>query len=324
VEKSSDVRINFEENQMIRKFPIASLILLSMTVSAFAQTGRPTPDQTRPGTVPGTQQQDPRAGVVGTIDQNRQGAANIDQYVAACLAVANANEIAMAEFAKDRVQNERMKNFVTMIMSDHEKGLEKARQHAPQHAEVINQLRRQTQTRTDRDGAGRDQRDGTGRQTGQADQPGQGDQRDQLGQAGQPGQSGQPGQPGQLSQPGIGGGAQDQTFTADRAGMGGQNMDVLLQIDREAAEISRQMMIKELERKSGTEFDKDFLKAQVGSHILLVSKLQAVQPHVSERMRSFVDESLSDAKKHLEEARNLAQAMGDDRNRGQEQNRDRN
>ncbi len=61
-------------------------------------------------------------------------AASLDEGIATCIALGNQEEIALAQFAEGRVQNERVKEFVQMMIKDHRAALQKLHQVAPQLA----------------------------------------------------------------------------------------------------------------------------------------------------------------------------------------------
>jgi predicted outer membrane protein len=78
-------------------------------------------------------QTQPAAAVTGAPSG---GAAQIDQAIATCLALGNQEEVALAQFAQDRVQNEEVKRFVEMMIEQHQAALEKLTRLAPQVASI--------------------------------------------------------------------------------------------------------------------------------------------------------------------------------------------
>ena len=276
---------------MLRIFPITLLLSGIFAVSASAQTEQLNPNR--------SQSNDPNA-----RNQTDWGDA-MDQKVGACLVLANANEIALAEFAQGRVQDDRVKKFVNMIITDHEKSLEKAKQYAPAFATVNRSTWKDGRTNSDAQSS--NQRDSS--RTNTAQNPSiqtNPQQRDDGNRADQ----------SQTDR-----NRDDRTAGSDRSldqhrpdqHRTGEIQKKWFEIERNAGERAVQMMVQELEQvsdnKSDNKFDKAWLASQVGGHILLVSKLQAMQPHVSEQMRPFIAESLTSAQRHLEEARNLCKSM---------------
>ncbi len=55
---------------------------------------------------------------------------NMDQYIATCLLFSNQEEVALAQVAVDRAENENVKQFAQMLVNDHQKAIQKLQQHA--------------------------------------------------------------------------------------------------------------------------------------------------------------------------------------------------
>lgn len=238
---------------MFRKLLSASILLLGISGQVSAQTNPPRD--------PGQQ-----SAAAGTSIEKTE---NIDQKVAACLVLANANELAIADFAQGRIQDAQVEEFVSMLVSEHEEALSKIRSFAPQFAELGNEIR--AEARKKQESESKDSGDTTAK----------GDVR--------------PSTPPNM-----------RTGTIPA-----KNADTWFEIEKAAAGNCRQMMIEELSQHSGAEFDKAFLGAQVGVHIHMISRLEAVQPYVSEQMRPLIDDCLASTQKHLERARELCEGMKD-------------
>jgi predicted outer membrane protein len=93
------------------------------TPSASSQT---TPGQATPG-------QSTAARQPGQVGQTGQ-AGNLDQQIAACGILANQEEVALAQFAKERAESDQVKQFAEMMIEQHQQAIKKLEQAAPQVA----------------------------------------------------------------------------------------------------------------------------------------------------------------------------------------------
>lgn len=57
---------------------------------------------------------------------------NLDKFIATCLLIGNQEEVALAQEAVQRAQNENVKQFAQMLVDDHQKAIQKLQQHAKQ------------------------------------------------------------------------------------------------------------------------------------------------------------------------------------------------
>lgn len=55
---------------------------------------------------------------------------DIDQFIATCLLIGNQEEVAVAQMAVDRAENENVRQFAQMLVDDHQKAIQKLEQHA--------------------------------------------------------------------------------------------------------------------------------------------------------------------------------------------------
>lgn len=58
--------------------------------------------------------------------------ANLDQFIATCLLIGNQEEVALAQEAVERAENEQVKQFAQKLIDDHQKAIQKLQQHANQ------------------------------------------------------------------------------------------------------------------------------------------------------------------------------------------------
>lgn len=201
---------------------------------------------------------------------------SIDECVARCLALCNGSEIALAEFAKGRVSDQRVKDFVAMLHTDHQQCLDKLAQVNPQSTQMAADVRTSAQSTPE---------DRQNDQTRTSERPDASKTR----------------QPVQGSHP-----------PGDHASRTGQpaSADTMATIEKDAAANCLRLTMAELERQPAGNFDMAFVGFQIGGHVHMIAKLEAVQPHVSAEMRPMVDQCLESARQHMDEARKLAEALG--------------
>ncbi len=119
-----------------------------------------TPGQTTPGARPGqatTQRQPGQAGQAGQPG-------GLDQQIAACMVLANQQEIALAQFAKDRSESDQVKQFAKMLIEQHQQAITKIEQASPQVAAWKIQLRN---AKSDQQAGAEAQPQANGQATGQ-------------------------------------------------------------------------------------------------------------------------------------------------------------
>jgi predicted outer membrane protein len=94
--------------------------------AAPAQPARPAQPQAQQ---PGQPQVQPAQS--GQVQQQQQVAVS-QQSMAACLAIANQEEIAIAKFASEKTKNDDVKEFTKMVISDHQEFLKKLQKFTPE------------------------------------------------------------------------------------------------------------------------------------------------------------------------------------------------
>jgi predicted outer membrane protein len=65
----------------------------------------------------------------GQFGANNQ-AGGMDQFIATCLLIGNQEEVALAQDAVSRAENENVKRFAQMLVDDHQQAIQKLQQHA--------------------------------------------------------------------------------------------------------------------------------------------------------------------------------------------------
>jgi predicted outer membrane protein len=134
----------------------ALLVIAASASMATAQTATETePSTTRQAENAVTEQATPgqtsssqtsQSAVPSQTTAQRQGAqsaqaGNLDQQIAACAVLANQEQVALAEFAKEHAESEQVKQFADMMIEQHQQAIQKIEQAAPQVAAWNIQLR---------------------------------------------------------------------------------------------------------------------------------------------------------------------------------------
>ncbi len=81
----------------------------------------------RPAAAPGQPGANPQAG-------GQAARQNSDQTLATCVAIANKNEVSLAQFGKDKAESEEVKEFAAMLIKDHQALLQKLQKFTPEAA----------------------------------------------------------------------------------------------------------------------------------------------------------------------------------------------
>jgi predicted outer membrane protein len=81
------------------------------------------------------------------------------------------------------------------------------------------------------------------------------------------------------------------------------------QIDKEVAERCAQDLKKELESKTGKEFDSAYIGSQIGEHLHMAAALAVISNHATGQFASIVKEAQPVVDKHLDQARKLMDQM---------------
>lgn len=83
----------------------------------------------------------------------------------------------------------------------------------------------------------------------------------------------------------------------------------LIDIHRRAVQNNHQMVKAELSEKQGAEFDRCFVNQQVGAHMWMLAELKAMQDVGPSQFASLVQESERQVKTHLDAAKQLAKQL---------------
>lgn len=198
--------------------------------------------------------------------------ANLDQFIATCLLIGNQEEVALAQEAVDRAENEQVKQFAQMLVDDHQNAIQKLQQHANQSMGL--------NVNVDATAAGEAARSADGDQYASTDSPTA--QRYTANKV-------------------------DINSSSNMASSGALNQ--VLQMNRQAAQECLSMTKSMMQEKQGAEFDKAFAGSQVGAHVGMLAKLKASQQHASPELASIIKESEQTVQQHLDHAKQLCQEL---------------
>lgn len=214
---------------------------------------------------------------------DRQAAGEIqwqgtDQLLATCVAIDNKAEIALAEFGASKTQNQKVKDFAQMLVSDHQKFLQKLQQYAPSADQI-----RFTDEQASASGSNVEQAAGTARPNARIQQTAGEEARDRA--------------------------------TSDRPNREVQetnqaNRDTAMQIDpvqlhRELASqclTDTKKMLTEAENKN---FEECFVGHQIGLHGAMISKLKVLERHSSDELAQLLADGRKTTEMHLKKAEQL-------------------
>jgi predicted outer membrane protein len=124
---------------------MTSTVLAQATNTAQPRTTQPNTTQAQPGvqTAPGQQ----GSGRTTTATQGQGQSQVDDRSMAACVAIKNQAEVAITQFAKDKLKNDEVKEFADMLIKDHQEFLQKLQKFTPE-ANRANWLQAEGSTKT--------------------------------------------------------------------------------------------------------------------------------------------------------------------------------
>lgn len=202
----------------------------------------------------------------------------VEKFLAGCLLAKNKSEIEFAQLAQQQSQNPEVKEFAQMLEKDHQKLVQQLEQLAGgQAGQTSTRSERQTQTSV----------------TGQNDAQRQPADTTRL-----------PGSPGATQTTR----SQTQTEAYGSQEMSGQFAQ-LAQIEKQISERQKQAMLDELQQKSGVEFDKCFVGAQVGSHIQSLAALEVISQQQQGKLAQVAQQAQPTVQQHLDHAKQLAKQL---------------
>ncbi|HUQ71468.1 MAG TPA: DUF4142 domain-containing protein [Planctomycetaceae bacterium] len=199
----------------------------------------------------------------------RAGGQTKDETFATCLTIDNQEEIAIAKFAQSKTENEDVKEFASMLISDHEAFIKKLEKFAPEASRnnSLNSDQPQTSEKAERSTTS----------TNSSVQPAGGTAPAQPSRSIQQTSATQP-QQGQID---------------------------FIQLHREIAAQCLADSKKALSEKSDEEFAKCFVGSQIAKHAEMSTKLTVLQRHASAELKEILASASETVKEHQEHAETL-------------------
>lgn len=253
---------------MLKPITLSLALAGATAMSAVAQN---------PATRPAQPGQPRPAGAVtqpGQPGQPGAQAGSLDQGIAACIALGNQEEIALAQYASTRAKNEKVKEFAQTMQREHTAALQKLHQVAPQLASWNLELQAGANARP------------AGGQTG-------------VQQAGAPQQFGN--QPNGVQQ----------AASTQPAGAPGGHDGQMVALQRTIAQQCLALTQRELD-EAGADFDQCYIGQQVGAHIAMLAKLQGSEQFAGPELRGFIQEATKTVEQHLQHAKQIAKELKDE------------
>ena len=195
-----------------------------------------------------------------------------DWQIVEWLDVDHQNEIALAEIAEQKASSDEVKKF--------------ARQMAEEHADLLQKLNRAIGNAR----SGRHQRQNGQSSTGRPQQQGRFAQ-------------GSPQPQGQFAQ-----GRSPQQGQFASGGTQQQGLD-LVALKHQLGEQCRQSASRELQQKSGSEFDKCYIGMQIAAHMQMLDTLKVLSRHASPQLDEVIEKGEEATQQHLEHAKKLIASL---------------
>jgi predicted outer membrane protein len=252
-------------------FTVAGAILSAALVSAQENQKQPQPGRAQ------QEQTQAQSGRDQLTDQ-RSGWKNTDQLMASCITIQNLEEVALAKMAEDKLQNEKVKKFATMMQEQHQAYLTKLEKFASEAA-------RQP---LDQEGsASRSELELTGTTKGRVKQVSATTSEDRQNADKATASEKDPATP---------------------AAESGNQVD-LIQLDREIAQECLNSAKAEMQKKEGIEADQCFLGYQIAKHAAMKAKLTVFERHASPELAKLFAEGAATADKHKTEAEDIMKSL---------------
>jgi predicted outer membrane protein len=202
-------------------------------------------------------------------------AQEVEKYLANCLLMKNQGEIEIAEFAQQQAQSQEVKQFAQKLIQDHGQLVQKLQPLAQMQAGG-RQSATSTRVENRQFDAQRNPSDATR----------------------------QPGSPGAANN--------DRTnqslTTTTQVQQQGQSgaLHQLAQIEKQIGERCKQALKEELQQKSGTEFDKCYVGAMIGSHMQSLAALEVIGQQTQGELAEVAQQAQPIVQQHLDHAKQLA------------------
>lgn len=227
-----------------------------------------------------------------------------DHFLASCIAINNQEEVALSQWAQDKLQNAKAKEFAKMLVKDHSEFLTKLERYAPEATEenflTSTTVSKDRQPGDRTPGARREerQRDRAENRAERAEKKGQDDPSDDPKPQEQEDQASNKGK----------GTIQQVSGTTEYVETKNLNVD-LMQLHRELAEQCLADTKEMLTEKSDQEFDSCFVGLQIARHAAMKSKLTVCERHATGELKDLIAQANTTTSNHLEHAKKLIKEL---------------
>lgn len=271
----------------LHSFLIVAAFASAAVVAVSAQQD-PRPQDQRPQD---QRPQDRGIGAGRADGQDAMESTSRDGFLATWILIENRNEIALARLAKDRAQSSEVKKFAQMMTDDHGKLGQKLEPYAAKVGYVG-----ASDTRGENRGDGRGERR-DGNDAGRDDQSGS---RTSDGQA----------KPTNGNDPQQDRSGESTSRRDDARGQRGPFGDMMhVSLLQELGAQCLQTARKELEQKSGDEFDRCFMLMQIGGHMKMHDALTVFEKHASTELKGAFTEARKSVELHLQQAKDVSKRI---------------
>jgi predicted outer membrane protein len=252
------------------------------------------PNQTQPQTVrPQTAQQQTIQQQEGAVDRvggpNNQARMSVTQLIVKKLRKANEGEIALAQMAEKKSDNEELRKFTQMIVKDHQA--------------LLQQL----------DQVGGGQRDAQGANATSATGVTQDLDRNQT----NPADRAQQNAPDQANPRRNAQGNPEGRGQGQNRMQGQQVPQQLWTIIDQACDNTQKLTMEMLQKYEGQDFQMGFLGQQIVAHTQMLGELQSIQSNGPQELKQIAQQATEKTQAHLEMAKQLAKKFEDDRSKSE-------
>jgi predicted outer membrane protein len=209
----------------------------------------------------------------------------VDHYLASCLLGKNQAEVQLSELAKEKSENAEVKQFAQKMIDDHRKMIEQLQPLAGMQASTS-----------------RGASESTTRTSDTTALPGSPSATETIPPSGTTAAAPRIGASTDVT-------ATTTTSTTDQTNAHIGALHQLGQIERQIGDRCLQMAKDELQRKSGTEFDKCFVGNVIGEHMHALAALEVIGQQTQGQLAQVAQQAQPTVKQHLEQAKQLMKQL---------------
>jgi hypothetical protein len=233
--------------------------------------------------------------VARTDGQQQTAWRNGDHFLASCVAIENQEEIALAQWAEQKLQSNEAKEFARMLVKDHSDFLTKLQQHAPEATRENFLTSAGTTQRSEQrpDDQNRDSRAQPAPRPGVAPNNANND-------------------PNNNPNNNANNANTEKRIAGNQHSNQAGNLNVdLMQLHREIADQCLADTKEMLGQKSEKEVDACFVGLQIAKHAAMKTKLEVFQRHATGELKEILAKGASTTSTHLEHAEKLMKQLND-------------